>query len=81
MAVTRRENVLTYMNDWRGNYWHTLAPEGVAYRIAEEVVAYTGIEDSRANLRAYMDTISRMILDTTLRVTYHENLSITIEVL
>jgi hypothetical protein len=78
--TTREQNVVTYLNEWRDGSWYLQAPQGIPNRVADEVVAYAGLKDSTANLKAYSDTVARMIANASLKVTYHDEKFITVEV-
>lgn len=76
---TRRNNVVKYMNEWRDGSWYMRASQGIPSRVAEEVVSYSDLADTTANQRAYEATVAEMIADASLKVTYHEDLFITVE--
>ncbi len=78
--TTREQNVVTYLNEWRDGSWYMQAPQGIPNRVAEEVVAYADLKDSTANLRAYEATVARMIASAELKVTYHDEKFVTVEV-
>lgn len=60
--ATRKQNVMTYLTEWRGDEW--LIPktlEEVPAKVADEVVAYTGLEDTPENIRNYAQTVREML--------------------
>lgn len=78
--TTRRNNVTTYLNEWRDGSWYLRKPEDLAYRVAEEVVAYVDLPDSTANLANYSETVDEMVEDGTIKVTDHGDGMVTIEI-
>ena len=78
--MSRKTNVLTYLNEWRDGSWYMHNPQSLPNRVADEVVAYAGLEDSTANLRAYERTVENMLADGSLKVMIHDGNFITIEV-
>lgn len=80
--VTRRENVMTYLNDWRGGSWfmNVTDPVNVPQKVADEVVAYTGLADTLANVGAYTQTVTAMMEDGTIKTVKSAEGWLTLEV-
>ena len=78
--MSRKTNVLTYLNEWRDGSWYMRKPEDLPHYVADETVAYADLPDTTANLHNYSDTVEDMLADGTLTVTDHGNGFITLDV-
>lgn len=78
--TTRRENVLTYLNEWRDGSWYMKEPEDIGWRVADEVVSYVDLPDTAGNLANYSETVDDMLADGTLTVTKNDGGFITLDI-
>lgn len=67
--TTRRDNVLTYLNEWRDGSWFLNRKDAVSVpqHVADETVAYAGLADTLGNVGAYTQTVVAMLEDGTLK--------------
>lgn len=68
--LTRRDKVNELINEWHSGYWNlnVYNMDGQDVRIAENVLSWNEIEETRTNLNAYVSTIRDMIKDGSLIV-------------
>lgn len=57
--LTREEKVLNYLNEWHDGLWalNVHSKDGQDVRIAENVISYHGLKESRTTLDAYVSTV------------------------
>jgi len=80
--MSRKNNVAKYMNEWRDGSWflHTKDAAGVPQKVADEVVAYSDLKDTLANVGAYTQTVVAMLEDGSLKYVQSPEGWLTLEV-
>ena len=66
-----RKRIMDYLNEWHGDYWslHTTEREGIAERIAENVLAYHRL----LNRPLFVRVAQEMLNDGTIRITANDD--------
>lgn len=63
--MTRANNIVRYVQEWHGGVWRLgqvpAARENISTRVAENAIAYAGIAETPANLKAYAAAYEALI--------------------
>jgi hypothetical protein len=68
--TTRRDKINEYIDGWHSGYWNlnVYSLDGQDVRLAENVLSWNEIAETRTNINAYVSTIRDMIADGSLKV-------------
>jgi hypothetical protein len=61
--MSRTTKILDYLNEWHGGFWslHTKDAGSVPERVAENVLCYFELPESRQNVTAYADRFEELL--------------------
>jgi hypothetical protein len=61
--MTRKAKILDYLNEWHGGYWNLLTKDeaSVPERVAENVLCYFEIAETRDNVREYAEDFEELL--------------------
>jgi hypothetical protein len=61
--MSRKTKILDYLNEWHGGYWdlRTKDEGSVPERVAENVLSYHEIAETRENVREYAEDFEELL--------------------